>query len=146
MLLESHCVHRCQEASIWENRNRGVPWGALGSSEAALTVVAVLLPFSTGSPSKLPVIWFGSKSVWDVRSCLLSSIEFVLDRLHPMSKPWGQRVPNKKPAGSQRSLPARAAPEFFRIHRGQAEGVHNSQKYPLSADLGGWESPARAEV
>lgn len=32
------------------------PWGALGSSEAALTVIAALPPFSTGAPSKLPGI------------------------------------------------------------------------------------------
>lgn len=58
-----------------------------------------------------------------------------------MSKSWGQRVLNKKPAGSQRGQPARAAPEFFHVHRGQAEGVHNSQKYPRNTDLGGGGSP-----
>lgn len=60
-----------------------------------------------------------------------------------MSKLWGQRVLNKKPAGSQRGQSARAATDFFHSHGGQAEGVHNSQKYPLNTGLGGWESPAR---
>lgn len=62
-----------------------------------------------------------------------------------MSKPWGCRIPNKKPARSQRGLPNEAAPGFLSVHREQEEGANNSQKYLVDTGLRGWESGARAE-
>lgn len=105
------------------------------------TVMAVLLKCPPEAQRKLPVIWIWLQ-VWDVGSCPFSSIKFVLAGLHPMSKPWGRRVPNKQPAGSQ-GPPSQAAPGFPCPQRAGGGSSH-SQKYPVDTDLGGRESGAGA--
>lgn len=53
------------------------------------------------------MIWIWLKVSLGCRVLPFSSIKFVLDGLHPMSKYWGCRIPNKQPAGSQGARPAR---------------------------------------